>query len=361
MIALIVAGGLSLVISLFGTPLFIRFLRRRSYGQFIREDGPTSHLTKRGTPTMGGVVIMVATVLGYTVSNIVSLRWPGASGVLLLFLMCGLGFVGFLDDFIKVKKERSLGLKPLPKMIGQGVVGVLFAVLALMFRDERNRTPATMHISFLRDTSINLAFAGLAIGMLLFVLWANFLITAWSNAVNLTDGLDGLAAGASAIAFGAYTIISLWHSYQQCTSAVIGAAGCYDVRDPRDLAIVCAAIVGACLGFLWHNTSPAKIFMGDTGSLALGGAFAGVSILSQTEFLAVLIGGLFVIEVVSDVIQVSVFKRTRKRVFRMAPIHHHFELVGWKEVTIVVRFWLVEILMAAIGIVLFYGEWVARQ
>ena len=360
MISLIVAGGVSLLFSLFGTPLLIRILERRSYGQFIREDGPTSHMTKRGTPTMGGLVIMLATVLGYAAGNLSGARLPGVSGLLLLFLMCGLGFVGFLDDFTKVRKERSLGLTPWAKIAGQGIVGTVFAALALLFRDEFGRTPATLRISIVRDTPLTFAFAGMIIGVVLYLIWANFLVTAWSNGVNLTDGLDGLAAGASAIAFSAYAIICIWQGYQSCASAVLAEAGCYDVRDPRDLAIVCVAIVGACLGFLWHNTSPARIFMGDTGSLALGGAFGGVSILSQTEVLAVFIGGLFVIEVLSDVIQIGVFKRTRKRVFRMAPIHHHFELAGWKEVTIVVRFWLVQILLAAVGIVLFYGEWLAK-
>ncbi|MCI5825482.1 MAG: phospho-N-acetylmuramoyl-pentapeptide-transferase [Arcanobacterium sp.] len=362
MLSIIVASGVSLLIALFGTPLLIRFLRAKSYGQFIREDGPTSHYTKRGTPTMGGLVIVLATVLGYTASNLAVGRLPGASGVLLIALMVGLGIIGFLDDFTKVRQERSLGLTPTAKMIGQGAVGVAFSLLALQFKDSLNRTPATFHISFVRDTSINLAFAGVVIGALLFIVWANFLVTAWSNAVNITDGLDGLAAGASAIAFGAYTVVALWHSYQSCASAVVPTAGCYDVRDPRDIAIICAAIVGACLGFLWHNTSPARIFMGDTGSLALGGAFAGVSILTQTEILAMLIGGLFVMEVCSDVIQIGYFKLTHgRRIFRMAPIHHHFELKGWKEVTVVVRFWLIEILLAAAGIGLFYGEWLAQQ
>ena len=361
MVSLLLAGGLSLLVTLFGTPLFVKFLKRKSYGQFIREDGPTSHLTKRGTPTMGGVVIMVATLLGYAVANIWAQRLPSASGYLLLFLMVGLGAVGFFDDFIKVRKERSLGLTPAAKMLGQGFVGIVFAALALVFKDKLNRTPATMSISFVRDTHITLAFAGIFIGSILFIIWANFLITAWSNAVNLTDGLDGLAAGASAIAFGAYTIVTLWQGYQPCAAGIEAAPGCYDVRDPRDLGIIAAAIVGACLGFLWHNTSPARIFMGDTGSLALGGAFAGISILSQTEFLALFFGGLFLIEVMSDVIQIGVFKRTRKRVFRMAPIHHHFELKCWKEVTIVVRFWLIQIILAALGVSIFYGEWWAWQ
>lgn len=361
MLSILVAGAIALAISLFCTPLLIKLLERRSYGQFIREDGPTTHLTKRGTPTMGGIIIILATVLGYLASNIATSRTPNASGILLLFLMIGLGFIGFLDDFIKVRKERSLGLTPMAKMIGQGAIGITFSILALQFRNELNRSPASTHISIVRDTRLDLAFGIAVLGIILFVLWANFLITAWSNAVNLTDGLDGLAAGASAIAFGAYVVVTLWQSYQPCLSVVNPENGCYDVRDPRDLAMIAAAIVGACLGFLWHNTSPARIFMGDTGSLALGGAFAGISILTQTQVLAVLLGGLFVIIVISDVIQIGFFKTTGKRVFRMAPLHHHFELKGWKEVTIVVRFWLIQFLLAALGIGLFYAEWLSQQ
>lgn len=353
--------GTALFVSLFGTPLLVRVLHKRSYGQFIREDGPTSHLVKRGTPTMGGIVIIGASVIGYAVANLASQRMPNPSGLLVLGLMIGLGFVGFLDDFTKVRKERSLGLRPWAKILGQGIVGVTFSVLSLQFHNEFSRTPATMNISVVRDIPINLAFAGSALGLVLFVLWSNFLITSWSNAVNLTDGLDGLAAGAAALGFGGYTVITIWQSYQTCTSVVNPAPGCYDVRDPRDLAIVCAAIVGACIGFLWHNTSPASIFMGDTGSLAIGGAFAGVSILTQTEVLAVLIGALFVIIIFSDIIQIGAFKATGKRVFRMAPLHHHFELKGWEEVTIVVRFWMIQVVFAAIGIALFYGEWLAQQ
>lgn len=361
MLAIMISLACALLISLFGTPILVRLLRKRSYGQFIREDGPTTHLVKRGTPTMGGIVIILATVIGYAVSNAVVGRAPNASGLLLLFLLVGLGFIGFLDDFFKIRNERSLGLTPWAKIAGQVAVGTLFAVGVLQFKNDLNRTPGSLRISFVRDTGLTLAFAGLALGVVLFIVWSNFLIAAWSNAVNLTDGLDGLAAGASAIGFGGYAFVTIWQSYQTCTSLVNPAAGCYDVRDPRDLAIVCAALVGACLGFLWHNTSPAAIFMGDTGSLALGGAFAGVSILSHTEFLAILIGGLFVIIMMSDVIQISVFKATRKRVFRMAPLHHHFELKGWQEVTIVVRFWLIQALLAAGGIGIFYAEWLARQ
>ncbi|WP_461025087.1 phospho-N-acetylmuramoyl-pentapeptide-transferase [Trueperella pyogenes] len=361
MLAILIAVATALMIALFGTPVLVRVLRKRSYGQFIREDGPTTHLVKRGTPTMGGIVIIFATVCGYAAANASTARMPNVSGILLLGLMIGMGFLGFLDDFAKIRNERSLGLTPMAKIIGQGVVGILFAVGALQFRNEYNRTPGSTRVSFVRDTNLNFAYLGAALGLIAFIIWANFLITAWSNAVNLTDGLDGLAAGASAIAFAGYTLVTVWQSYQTCVSVVNPVAGCYGVRDPRDLAIVAAAIMGACLGFLWHNTSPAAIFMGDTGSLALGGAFAGISILTQTQILAVILGGLFVIIVMSDVIQIGVFKATGKRVFRMAPLHHHFELKGWKEVTIVVRFWLIQALMVAGGISIFYAEWLAKQ
>jgi phospho-N-acetylmuramoyl-pentapeptide-transferase len=198
------------------------------------------------------------------------------------------------------------------------------------------------------------------VGLILFILWANFLITAWSNAVNLTDGLDGLATGASVIFFGAYVLVCLWQLQQKCgyTSNV---AQCYEVRDPRDLAILCAAIAGSCVGFLWWNTSPAKIFMGDTGSLALGGAIAGITLMTRTELLGVIVGGLFVMIVASSVIQIGYFKISGgKRVFKMAPLHHHFEMLGWGEVTIVTRFWIIAGLCAAMGMGIFYQEWVSQ-
>lgn len=359
MIAVLLSGGFALVIALLGTPLFIRFLVRRQYGQFIRQDGPTAHFTKRGTPTMGGVVIIGATLLGFAGSSIVTGNTPSASALLLLFLMTGLGFVGFLDDYIKISRQRSLGLRARWKIVGQGFVGITFAVLALQFPNENFRTPASTKISFIRDTGLDLAFAGATLGLILFVLWANFLITAWSNAVNLTDGLDGLATGASLIVFGAYVVVGVWQFNQRCTSLATAGPRCYEVRDPLELAVVAAAITGACFGFLWWNASPAKIFMGDTGSLALGGALAGLSILSRTEILAAIIGGLFVLVVLSDVIQIGFFKMTGKRVFKMAPLHHHFELSGWGEVTIVIRFWIIAGLFVAAGIGVFYAEWVA--
>ena len=355
----LISGGAAMLLALLGTPLFIRFLVHKQYGQFIRQDGPTAHFTKRGTPTMGGVVIIVATLLGWGIAGLVTGNAPSASAVLVLYLMTGLGIVGLADDFIKISRQRSLGLSARGKIIGQGFVGLSFAVLALGFPNENFRTPASTRISFVRDTEIDLAFAGTTLGVLLFVLWANFLITAWSNAVNLTDGLDGLATGVSLIVFGAYVLIGVWQSNQTCQNLLTAGPSCYETRDPLDLAVVAAAITGACFGFLWWNASPAKIFMGDTGSLALGGALAGLSILSRTEVLAAIVGGMFVLIVLSDVIQIGFFKMTRRRVFKMAPLHHHFELSGWGEVTIVIRFWIIAGLFVAVGVGVFYAEWVA--
>ncbi len=346
--AVLIAALVALVVSLMGTPGAIRLLRGRGYGQLIRDDGPTTHHTKRGTPTMGGIVIIIASLLGYGAAHAVTLTGVTASGLLVLFLMTGLGAVGFLDDFIKIRKQRSLGLNATAKLIGQLVVAVAFGVLALQFRNELGLTPASTRLSFVRDTTIQF-------GTLGFVLWSYLMVTATSNGVNLTDGLDGLATGTSVMTFGAYVVICFWQFGNAC-----GAGGyCYTVRDPLDLAIVAAAAMGACFGFLWWNAPPARIFMGDTGSLALGGTLAGLAILSRTELLLVLLGGLFVVVTLSVVIQVGAFKVTGKRVFKMAPIQHHFELAGWAEVTIVIRFWIIAGLAVAFGLGLFYADFLA--
>jgi len=360
---ILLAGFTSLVIALFGTPLFIRFLVHRRYGQFVRDDGPTTHHTKRGTPTMGGAVIIGATVLGYTGAHLFTWTPPTASALLVLGLMVGLGVVGFLDDFIKISKQRSLGLRSVPKLIGQTIVGLVFAVLALQFPDEGGRTPASLKVSFTRDTAIDFERLGIGVGIVLFIVWALLMVAATSNGVNLTDGLDGLASGATAAVAGAFTLIGIWQYNQNCEVTGIptptpALAPCYNTRDPLDLAVVAIALMAACIGFLWWNASPAKIFMGDTGSLALGGALAGLAITTRTELLLVVLGGLFVIIALSVVIQVGFFKMTRKRVFRMAPLQHHFELVGWAEVTIVTRFWIIAGLFVGLGLGLFYGEWV---
>ena len=352
----LVAAATSLMLALLGTPWFIRWLVRRQYGQFIRDDGPTSHHTKRGTPTMGGAIIVGATLAAYLVAHLTLASRPTASGLLVLFLMTGLAFVGFHDDYIKISRQRSLGLSTKQKLLGQGFVGVTFAVLALQFENAGYRTPASTKVSFVRDTPIDLAFAGPVIGLVLFVLWANFIITAMSNGPNLTDGLDGLGAGASTMIFGAYLLIGIWTNNQNCQTNP--GLKCYEVRDSLDLAIVAAAGMGACFGFLWWNASPAKIFMGDTGSLGLGGLIAGLAITTPTEFLPVNLAGLFVLGAMSVLIQVAVFKTTRKRFFRMAPVHHHFEMLGWEQITVVIRFWIVAGLFAALGLGIFYAEWV---
>ena len=354
--AVLLAAAVSLLVSLLGTPVFIKFLVRRSYGQFIRDDGPTSHHTKRGTPTMGGAVIIGASLLAYGAAHVFTRTPVTVSGILVLFLMTGLGVVGFLDDYIKISKQRSLGLRTKEKLAGQTLVGVIFAVLALQFPNSRFRTPAVPFVSFFRDTNVNFAFAGTLLGLILFVIWANLMISATSNGVNLTDGLDGLATGTGVMVFASYVLIAIWQSNQSCQFNP--GIKCYEVRDPRDLAVVAAALMGSCFGFLWWNASPAQIFMGDTGSLALGGALAGLAITTRTELLVVILGGLFVIITLSVIIQVASFKMTGKRVFRMAPLQHHFELAGWNEVTIVIRFWIVAGLFVALGLGFFYAEWV---
>ena len=354
----LIAGAFSLVVTLFGTPLYIRWLVRRSYGQFVRDDGPTSHHTKRGTPTMGGAVIIAAALLAYAAAHLLTGAGPTVSGLLVLFLMTGLGVVGFLDDFLKISKQRSLGLRPRAKLIGQGVVGVVFAILALQFPSSDGITPASTHVSFLRDTRLDLAVVGAVGGTVLFVVWALVITSAVSNGVNLTDGLDGLATGATTMVLAAYVLICTFQSNQNCATLTELEARCYEVRDPRDLAVVAAAVMGACFGFLWWNASPAKIFMGDTGSLALGGALAGLAILSRTQILLVVLGGLFVLITLSVILQVGSFKLTGKRIFRMAPLQHHFELAGWGEVTIVIRFWIVAGLFVSLGLGVWYAEWV---
>ncbi|HET7311808.1 MAG TPA: phospho-N-acetylmuramoyl-pentapeptide-transferase [Mycobacteriales bacterium] len=346
----LVAALVSLIVSLLGTPFAIRFFRRRGYGQLIRDDGPTTHHTKRGTPTMGGTVIILATLLGYAVAHLAFLRGVTSSGLLVLMLMTGLGAVGFIDDFIKIRKQRSLGLTATAKFGGQAIVAIAFGVLATRFA-HKGLAPASTHLSFVRDY-------GLDFGAVLFVLWAYFMVAATSNGVNLTDGLDGLASGASCMVFGAYVIIAFWQFGNNCLTQPGG--NCYNVRDPLDIAVVSAAAMGACFGFLWWNASPARIFMGDTGSLALGGALAGIAMTTHTELLLIVLGGLYVVEAASVIVQVLAFRFFRRRVFNMAPVHHHFELAGWNENTVIVRFWIIAGLAVAFGLGVFYAEFLSR-
>ena len=345
---ILLSAAVSMAVALFGTPIAIRVFTRRGYGQEIRSDGPAGHASKRGTPTMGGTVIIVASLIGYFTGHLVTSAPMSASGLLVLFLMTGLGLVGFADDFIKLYMQRSLGLRSGAKLAGQAIVGGLFAVMALHFPDGYDLTPASLHLSFLYDF-------GIAIGPVFFVVWVILMVAGTSNGVNLTDGLDGLASGAAILVLAAYVIIGNWQLRNDCTTGL--AQNCYDVRDPLDVAVVAAVLMGACFGFLWWNAPPAKIFMGDTGSLALGGALAGLAITTRTELLLLVLGGLFVIITLSVVIQVGSYKLTGKRVFRMAPLQHHFELAGWAETTIVVRFWLIAGMFVALGLGIFYVGW----
>ncbi|MFT8396270.1 phospho-N-acetylmuramoyl-pentapeptide-transferase [Propionibacterium sp.] len=355
MITILTAGVVALVATLIGTKYFIVFLVHRGYGQFIRDDGPTTHRTKRGTATMGGAVLIAAAVVGYFLAHLISGSRITISGVLLMALLTAAGFIGFLDDWTKISEQRSLGLTPRAKLVGQISVGVAFAVASLLFPSPGGNVgarPASVYISLTHNID------WLRLPVVLAIIWMVVLITGFSNAVNLTDGLDGLATGASTMVFAAFTLIGIFESNQLCHGGAVSAR-CYDVRDPNDLAVVSVALAAACFGFLWWNAKPAKIFMGDTGSLALGAAMAGLAIYTRTELLLILLGMLFVIETLSVMIQVTYFRYSGgKRVFKMAPLHHHFELVGWDEATVVVRFWIICGVTVAAGLGLFYGGWV---
>jgi phospho-N-acetylmuramoyl-pentapeptide-transferase len=357
---IVFAGGLALLGTLLGTRVAIQFLVKKGYGQLIRDDGPTSHHVKRGTPTMGGLVIIAAVLVAYFGSHLLTWTLPSASALLILFLFTGLGAVGFLDDWLKIRNQRSLGLRSKAKIAGQSLVAIIFALLSLQFPDERGITPASRYLSFLRDIDVLPE-----LPVILVVIWVILLIAAASNGVNLTDGLDGLATGACTMIFGAFTLVNIWQYNQSCAYTASAGPKCYEVRDPYDLAVVAIALAGACFGFLWWNAEPAKIFMGDTGSLSLGGALAGLAIFTRTELLLIILGGLLVIEVMSVIMQTSYFKLTRRmtgtprRLFKMTPIHHHFELLGWAQVTIVMRFWIICGLFVSAALGIFYAEWVA--
>ncbi|MBX3099641.1 MAG: phospho-N-acetylmuramoyl-pentapeptide-transferase [Salinibacterium sp.] len=378
MIALLVAGGFSLAFTLLLTPLFIKLFNKLKWGQFIRDDGPQSHHTKRGTPTMGGIIFILGATVGYVVGHLIGQTDMTLVGMLVIFLMGGMGLVGFVDDLLKTRKQRSLGLGGWAKITGQVIVASVFAIVALNFPDENNLTPASTiidgvrhtYVSGVRDISwLDFATFGLLAGGVIFALWSTLIIVSTSNGVNVADGLDGLASGAAIFAISAYIFIGFWQSNQSCFSENLlseNADYCYAVRDPLDLAVIAAAIAGALIGFLWWNTHPAQIIMGDTGSLGLGGALAALAILSRTELLLVLIGGLFLVVTGSVILQRTWFKITKRvygqgrRIFLMSPLHHHFELKGWAEITVVVRFWLIAALFVAVGVGVFYLEWVTR-
>ncbi|MGM0919817.1 MAG: phospho-N-acetylmuramoyl-pentapeptide-transferase [Bacillota bacterium] len=304
------------LISVLISPIFIPFLRRLKFGQSIRDEGPKSHQKKSGTPTMGGIMIILSVIVTTLVMSY-KFAEPSVEMYLLLFVMFGYGLLGFLDDFIKVVMKRNLGLTSKQKLIGQIIIAVIFYIVFKQYGfSSEIRIPGT-------DFSFDLGWA--------YVILIIFMLVGGSNAVNLTDGLDGLLSGTAAVAFGAFAVLA-WNQSQ------------YDV------AIFSVAVVGAVLGFLVFNAHPAKVFMGDTGSLALGGAIVTVAILTKLEILLVLIGGVFVIETLSVIIQVISFKTTGKRIFKMSPLHHHYELTGWSEWRVVVTFWTVGLVFAVLGI-----------
>jgi phospho-N-acetylmuramoyl-pentapeptide-transferase len=350
---IIIAGIFSMSFSLFATPLLIKALKRRGKSQAIRlSDGNINypeHQGKVGTPSMGGLAILGGSVVGYSVAHLLLWRPPTLSAILALSLMLGLATVGFADDYLKIYKQNSRGIRARTKLFGQAIVAFAFGFAVINFPDELNRTPGSINLSFVRDTPIVLP-------VVVFILLVWFLVTAATNAVNLTDGLDGLAAGAAVLTLGSYILIGVFQFNQNCSFQ--RNATCYDVRDPLDLAVFAASVAGACIGFLWWNTTPAKIFMGDTGSLAIGGAIAGLAIMTRTQLLMGVLAGLFVLVTLSVILQVGSFKLTGKRIFKMAPLHHHFEMLGWPEIQIVVRFWVIQSAFVAGGLALFYASWI---
>jgi phospho-N-acetylmuramoyl-pentapeptide-transferase len=362
--AVIVAAAVAFIISLFGTPVAIRVFTALKAGQPIRSIGPSTHQGKKGTPTMGGVAFIIATVFAYVAGHValttlperqIAQERPTMTALVLLGLFVFCGAVGFLDDFLKVRKRNSDGLSAKGKLLGQLIVGAGFGIAALYVPSTNGQTVVSEHVSFIRDIS------WLDVGKVGSVIVFVFVIMAMSNGVNLTDGLDGLATGASILVLGAYAVMGFWQYRHWCGDEAYARVNdyCYQVRDPLEIAMIAAAAAAACVGFLWWNTSPARIFMGDTGALGLGGLIGGLAVATRTTLLAVIIGGLFVIVTMSVVIQIISFRTTGKRVFRMSPLQHHFELAGWSEVNIVVRFWIVAGICVAIGLGLFYSDFLA--
>ena len=328
----------ALLISFLLGPVILRFLMRSHIEEIVRDDGPESHQSKKGTPTMGGLIVLVAIIIP-------TLLWARLDNIYILialFSTVWMGVVGFLDDYLKVRLRFSKGLVAKYKLVGQVLLGCIVGSF-LFFNNINDQYSNMTLVPFFKNYAINYSHWYFYIPMVTLV------ITATSNAVNLTDGLDGLAIGLTAIAVSTYAIIC--YIMGRVTTAEY--LGVFYIPGCGELTVFCLSIVGASLGFLWFNFHPAKVFMGDTGALALGGALGTVAILSKTEILLIIIGGVFVIEVLSVIIQVISYKLRRKRIFKMAPIHHHYELLGWAEEKVVVRFWIVGILLAIIALTTF--------
>jgi phospho-N-acetylmuramoyl-pentapeptide-transferase len=342
-IAVLIAGALAMLVALGSTPLVIAYFRGHGLSQSIRDDVAVDHAeTKAGTPTMGGTAIILAAVLGWAVSHVTDLRFTPAGG-LIVFVFVGMGLVGFLDDYIKVRMRRSLGLNKTAKFGGQAVVAAVFAWVGPTWAG------VPRNVSLVGDLVLaeNLP-------LWLYALWVFFILAGFSNAVNLTDGLDGLAAGSSIFVLGGYMLMGFWMFRNPSDYPFVGQ------QESLELAVLAIAALAACAGFLWFNAPPARIYMGDTGSLALGGLLAAMAMVSNTQLLLVVIGGLYVLETSSVMAQVIAFRIFKTRVLRMAPIHHHFELLGWAETTVVVRFWIIAGIGVSLGLGLFYAEWIGR-
>jgi phospho-N-acetylmuramoyl-pentapeptide-transferase len=370
--AVIVAAFVSFILSILLTPLAIKIFTRMRADQPIRHEGKVPpHLAKKGTPTMGGVVFILATVIAYIIGHLVlstlpevQLRLtpaaPTATGIVLLGLFVCTGMLGFVDDYLKVSKKNSLGLSMRKKLIGQAVIGAIFGIIALYFPRNfvdntsrlRHFTVGSEYLSFVKN--IKYLEMGKVGAVLLFI----FVVMSMSNAVNLTDGLDGLATGASVMVIGAYAVVGFWQYRHWCVDPDYGYAAsyCYEVRDPLEVGMVAAAAMGALVGFLWWNASPARIFMGDTGALGLGSLIAGLAYATNTVLLVPIMALLFVIITITWIMQIGSFRLTGRRIFRMVPLQHHFELAGWSEVNIVIRFWIIAGLGVGIGIGLFYAD-----
>jgi phospho-N-acetylmuramoyl-pentapeptide-transferase len=346
-ISLLIAAAVGLTVSIFGTPYAIRFFRRKEIGQFIQEEISGMHGHKQGTPTMGGVVFVSAAIIGYLLAHVRLVMPSGRlavefvplspGGLLAIFALAGMAVVGLLDDWFKYSNQRSLGLSKTAKFAGQLAIAALFAWGA-------STAGVVTEVSFVRPFGIDLG--------AFFVIWVLLMLTGWANGVNLADGMDGLAGGSSALVVASYTVIAFW----QFRNPDI-----YEAVDPLELAIVSAAMFGAILGFLWWNAPPAKIIMGDVGSQGIGGLLAALALLTNTNLLLVVLGAIFVAETLSVILQVASFKLFGKRIFRMAPLHYHFDLRGWPETTVVIRFWILTGLGIALGLGFFYGDFLLLE
>jgi phospho-N-acetylmuramoyl-pentapeptide-transferase len=347
-ISLLISASVAFVTSILLTPLAIRRLRSRNIGQFIQEE-VEGHFHKRGTPTMGGIVINGAVLAGFVLAHYrlfdfgegagFSTRPFTHQGWLAVFAFVGMGVIGFADDYVKYARRENQGLSKRWKFLGQLGVAALFAWGAV-------GAGVSTKLSITRES------VGLELGPWAYGLLVLLMLTAAANAVNLTDGLDGLVAGSASLVFGAYVLVAFWQFRNFDFYAVEGAL---------DLGVFAAGIVGALLGFLWWNTAPAQIFMGDTGSQALGGGLAALALLTNTPLLLIVLGGLYVVVTASVILQVFSFRVFGRRIFRMAPLHHHFELKGWPETIVIVRFWILAGIAVAVGVGIFYGDFLAAS